>query len=403
MIDQARRYGRIGGVDLALAEKVVGAGANGRAATIEWDPVDQSHRMAVRPRDRHRARRRPISLINAASPQLRAFQARAPLLTSSATAAFGNDCRRPGRLLVADAGRPLFGNLRFHRPQRSAGHRRVAVAPGLVGKDADTRLARHPQIAGAGKDGLQKEAARALVARAATLIAPDAKLAKDAPDLIAAMLAGGYDQAAARWIPAVNGMDDEDADRCWAMLALAAPNVADVGTSRITSFIRRDKSRDHVRSALLVAGLAGLGRISTDTANSLNRRYGLGLGHSTSWTRMIDAAADRGQGGTVLVLTGTGFQTPNFDRVPVVASLSRGGGAEPDRAEFHCADDRRRGAVANVMPRQGVIPDDRALVDRFLDMMAAEAGSSAPHARGLSQRSRTRRRIVGLAGPCFGG
>ena len=40
MIDQARRYGRIGGVDLALAEKVVGAGANGRASTIEWEPVD---------------------------------------------------------------------------------------------------------------------------------------------------------------------------------------------------------------------------------------------------------------------------------------------------------------------------------------------------------------------------
>ena len=36
MIDQARRFGRIGGVDLALAEKVVGAGANGRASTIEW-------------------------------------------------------------------------------------------------------------------------------------------------------------------------------------------------------------------------------------------------------------------------------------------------------------------------------------------------------------------------------
>jgi hypothetical protein len=111
-------------------------------------------------------------------------------------------------------------------------------------------------------------------------------------------------------------MDDEDSDRCWAMLALAAPNIADVGTSRINSFIRRDKSKDHVRSALLVAGLAGLGRISTDTANSLNRRYGLDLGHVTSWTKMIDATADRGQSGTVLVLTGTGFQTPQFDRVP---------------------------------------------------------------------------------------
>src|SRR3954471_1777906 len=39
MIDDARRHGRIGGIDLTLAEKVVGAGADtGRAVTIEWDP-----------------------------------------------------------------------------------------------------------------------------------------------------------------------------------------------------------------------------------------------------------------------------------------------------------------------------------------------------------------------------
>ena len=120
-------------------------------------------------------------------------------------------------------------------------------------------------------------------------------------------------------------------DRCWAMLALAAPNIADVGTSRITGFIRRDTSRDRVRSALLVAGLAGLGRISTDTANTLNRRFGLALGHVTSWTTMIDAAAARGQAGTVLVLTGTGFQTPLFERVPpahlyhAVAAMTRTG------------------------------------------------------------------------------
>jgi hypothetical protein len=126
-------------------------------------------------------------------------------------------------------------------------------------------------------------------------------------------------------------MDDDDADRCWAMLALAAPNIADVGTGRINSFIRRDKSPGQVRSALLVAGLAGLGRISTDDANSLNGRHGFGLGHVTSWTKMIDAAAARGQGGTVLVLTGTGFQTPRWDRVPAahlyhsVSALNRTG------------------------------------------------------------------------------
>ena len=315
MIDQARRFGRIGGVDLALAEKVVGAGANGRSSTIEWDPVDSltawrfglATGTGMLPPDR---------LINAASPRLRAFQARAPMLSAqqrlpSATIAAGlgvfssqtmvdlysaiYDATDPGDLGDSDAWQ---------------------LRQAFVAKDPETRLAAIRKLLATGKDGLQKEGARALVARAATLIEPDAKLAKDAPELISAMLAGGYDQAAARWIPVVNGMDDEDSDRCWAMLALAAPNVADVGNSRINSFIRRDKSQDHVRSALLVAGLAGLGRISVDTANSINQRYGLGLGHTTNWTKMIDAAAERGQGGTVLVLTGTGFQTPRFDRVP---------------------------------------------------------------------------------------
>ncbi len=330
MIDQARRYGRIGGVDLALAEKVVGAGANGRASTIEWEPVGSltawrfglATGTGAMPPDR---------LINAASPQLRAYQARAPLLTPQQ--------RLPSAMVAAGLG--VFSSQTMvdlysaiydltdpgDLPDSDAWQLRQAFA----GKDADTRLAAIRKLIALGKDGLQKEAARALVARAATLVEPDSKLAKDAPDLISAMLAGGYDQAAARWIPAVNGMDDEDSDRCWAMLALAAPNVADVGTSRINSFIRRDKSRDHVRSALLVAGLAGLGRISTDTANSINRRYGLGLGHVTSWTKMIDAAAVRGQGGTVLVLTGTGFQTPRFDRMPsshvyhAVSALNRTG------------------------------------------------------------------------------
>jgi hypothetical protein len=111
-------------------------------------------------------------------------------------------------------------------------------------------------------------------------------------------------------------MDDDASDRCWAMLALAAPNVTDVGTSRLNAFIKRDKSKDRVRSALLVAGLVGLGRITDDTANSLNKRYDLGLTHQTSWTRMIDGAAQGGQAGTVLVLMGTGFQTPSFLQLP---------------------------------------------------------------------------------------
>jgi hypothetical protein len=330
MIDQARRYGRIGGVDLTLAEKVVGAGANGRTATIEWDPVDSltawrfglATGTGATPPDR---------LLDGSPTQLRAFQARAPLLSPQQ--------RLPSAMIAAGLG--VFSSqtmvdlyaLMYDStdPSDLANTDAWQLRQAFVGKDTETRLSAIRKLLATGKTGLQKEAARALVARAATLITPDAKLAKDAPDLIAAMLAGGYDEAAARWIPAVNGMDNEDADRCWAMLALGAPNVAEVGTSRITSFVRRDISKNQVRSALLIAGLAGLGRISADTANSLNRRFGLSLGHVTSWTRMIDAAAARGQGGTVLVLTGTGFQTPQFDRVPsahlyhAVSALNRTG------------------------------------------------------------------------------
>ncbi|HZU50574.1 MAG TPA: hypothetical protein VE968_01730 [Sphingomicrobium sp.] len=330
MIDQARRYGRIGGVDLALTEKVVGAGANGRASTIEWDPVDSltAWRFGLAAGTGAVA---PDRLINASPVQLRAFEARAPLLSPQQ--------RLPSALVAAGLG--VFSSQTLvdlysalydttdptDLPNSDAWQLRQA----FVAKDADTRLAAIRKLLGTGKGTLEKEASRALVARAATLVIPDAKLAKDAPELISAMLAAGYDEAASRWIPVIGRMDDEDNDRCWGMLALAAPNVADVGTSRINSFIKRDNSPDHQRSALLVAGLAGLGRITTDTANALNQRYGLGLGHVTSWTRMVDAAAARGQAGTVLVLTGTGLQTPSFEHVPAahifhsVAALSRTG------------------------------------------------------------------------------
>ena len=159
----------------------------------------------------------------------------------------------------------------------------MAASAGLRRKDADTRLAAIRRLLAVGKDPLQKEAMRALVARAASRLEPDPKLQADAPDLISAMLAAGYDQAAARWIGACGRMKDEAGDRCWAMLVLAAPNASglDLSAGRITSFIGRDKSRT-VRSALLVAGLAGLGRITPDAANSLNRRYGLGLGRQST-------------------------------------------------------------------------------------------------------------------------
>ncbi len=75
--------------------------------------------------------------------------------------------------------------------------------------------------------------------------------------------------------------------------------ASDVSVRRINAFIDRDKSEGHKRSALLVAGLAGLGRINAETAGRLSDRFGLRLGHRSSWTHMIDRAAALASPGTV--------------------------------------------------------------------------------------------------------
>ena len=317
-IDDARRRGRIGGIDLTLAEKVVGAGADtGRAVNIEWDPVDRltAWRFGLATAT---GTKLPDRLVNAASPQLRAFQARAPLFSAAdrlkaaeiatGLGVFSSQSMIDLYSAIYDSTDPS------DLPQTDAWQVRQA----FVGKDRDARIAAIRRLLDAAKDPLPHEARRALVGRAASLIAPDPALKTDVPELIAAMLAAGYDRAAARWAGVVRRMDGDAAERSWAMLALSAPDprALDLSNSRIAGFIGRDKSPGKVRSSLLVAGLAGLGRIDSRTADSLNRRFALGIGRQSSWTRMIDAAAGRGQSGTVRVLMGTGFQTPDFADVP---------------------------------------------------------------------------------------
>lgn len=321
-IDNARRFGRIGGIDLHLAEKVAGAGSAGRAVTIEWEPVENLNawRFGLATAT---GMTPPNGLVEKAGPRLRAFQARAPLLAPA---------DRIGSALIA-AGLGVFSSQSLidlysaiyestdpgDLPQSDAWQLRQA----FVARDPDERVAGIRHILGLGKEGLAREGARAAAARAATLVVPDKKYQEDAPALIAAMIAGGHDRAAARWADACSDMDDEYSDQCWAMLALAAPEAISMGLagSRLNAFIRRDESPDKVRSALLVAGLAGLGRISSGTANGHNRSNGFGLGRSTSWARMIDSAARRRQAGTVLLLTATGLQTEDPSQIPAVHLL----------------------------------------------------------------------------------
>ncbi len=319
-IDSARRRGRIGGIDLALADKVVGAGADtSRAATIEWEQANQltAWRFGLATAT---GMTPPQNLIHGASPRVRAWQARAPILSA--------ESRLPSARIAAGLGVfssqaliDLYSMVYDATDPSDLGQSDAwQVRLAMVGRDLDTRLAAMRRLWGSSTDSVEREAGRALLGRAASRVAPDPDLEADAPDLIASMLAAGYDRQAARWAAAAGQMDDENGDRCWAMLVLAAPATEglDLSYGRINEFIGRDDSPGKQRSALLVAGLAGLGRIDGRAAGRLSNRHKLGLGHRTSWTNMIDAASVRRQAATVAVLTGVGMQARDFLSVPGV-------------------------------------------------------------------------------------
>lgn len=317
-VDSVRRRGRVQGIDLNLADKVIGAGADtARAVTIEWDPVDElsSWRFGLATAT---AMPLPDRLINAAPLRMRAWQARSPLLSpeqrlASARIATGLGVFSSNALV--DTYAAIYDTTDLAELGDSDAWRvRLAYA----GRDEDTRLKAMRKLWGIGDhDPLQLEASRALLARAATGIAPDAKLQDDAVNLIASMLAGGLDRPAERWANAVRQMDGARADEAWALLALGTDaRGIDVGAGRANDFIGRDTSQGKQRSALLVAGLAGLGRIGVGEANRLSSRNDLGLGEAGQWTRMIDGAAARRQPATVLLLAAIGMQAAGFDKVP---------------------------------------------------------------------------------------
>jgi hypothetical protein len=112
-------------------------------------------------------------------------------------------------------------------------------------------------------------------------------------------------------------LEGEDADRAWAMLAVGSPKpTVDLASGRIGDSVASDDSRGSIRSKLLLAALAGLGRIPEGDQADLADDLGVQLDRSNRWTRMIDSAAQRRQPGTVALLAAIGMQTGGWAGVP---------------------------------------------------------------------------------------
>jgi hypothetical protein len=332
LIEQTRRRGRIGGIDLVLAEKVVGSGENTRrAVTVEWEPVDSinSWRFGLAAATGVEI---PERLMSAASPHMRAWQARAPMLpveqrvaaayTAASLGVFSNASLVEMFSLIGDA------TDASEMSESMAGRLRQTY----VARTGQARVAAMRALWEEAKNPTERHARSILTASAAARLAPNPAFGNDIPDLLASMLTAGYDQQATRWSGVVEGLDGQAGEVAWALLATASPDPAvEISAARVEAFRDGDESKDGHRTRLLFAALAGLDRLDAGARDQLAGDLGVRIGLSNGWTEMLERAVQGRQPGTVALLAAIGMQTGGWAGVPpehlyqIVSALRRVG------------------------------------------------------------------------------
>jgi hypothetical protein len=332
-LDRALFRGAAPRIDVLLARRLAGAAGRGqRGVQIEWNGVDDLNpwRFGLAT-----AVGEPLPdglLDNALKASGGAYYARAgallPMLPASQRAALAGRPAREG-ILSADAMVDLYSEVYADPaatgdPQTHAATLREAyLASNPAARiDAMQRL----WAAGAQLGGGDGYGARVLTAYAAARIPVSDAHASEAGELIGAMLAAGLDRNASRWANVV-----EEGSLGWALIALTRPNRDGVGQGAVQSFVSGDNSEKQRKSAFLVAGLAGLGRLSDSDAGALAGDLGIDLARQTRWSRAIADAATVGNPALVVLLAGLGMQGTSWEQMTplhlyrITAALTRVG------------------------------------------------------------------------------
>ncbi|MCU6452869.1 hypothetical protein LPN01_02135 [Sphingomonas sp. A2-49] len=312
LVTAARRRNVATGIDLQLAQKVVGAGpGGGQAVTIEWAGVGDltAWRFGLAT-----ATGVPIPdpLFATVGPQARSWYAQSPGIPladrlPSAEIAAGQGVLSAAALIdvygAVDAASDMPG-----AATATANDLRTAY----VGGDAEARLSAMRSLWGNARNDADKAPSvgrLVLTSRAAARL-PARLGVEDARFLVASMLTAGLDRSAARWRNAV-----EEGGDAWAMIALADPDMGGrMSYRQLSSYTGRGDAA--LKQRLFFAGLAGLGRLSPEDIERAAQALDVRIGMQNSWTRAIERAAADGQRGTVVVLAAIGMQTPNWRGVP---------------------------------------------------------------------------------------
>lgn len=314
LLADIRRRRIASGIDLQLAQKVMGAGLDSRQAiTIEWAPVTQltAWRFGLATATGVAV---PADLYGTVGPQVTAWRALAPAIPLAERAAVADRAAAMGALSSAalvDLYSALADGDDVPAPlARTANDLRDAY----VGDSLDTRLGAMARLWDAAETPAARYGRLILTARAAARLLPAGEV-EQADRLVASMLSAGLDRTAQRWRGHVRAGSD-----AWAMLLLADPDGGARGANP-RDYAPNGANAER-KKQLFFAALAGLGDVPAADLADEGERFGVPVTRADSWTRALDQAVAARQQGTVLLLAAVGLQARGWETVPA-ASLYR--------------------------------------------------------------------------------
>lgn len=292
--------GRVQRIDGLLAQRYAGAAGEGRRqVTIEWDGVTEltPWRFAL------------ANAVGADIPEgLWANAGQSNLLAAATAPSLSPIQRLPGAELAARRGVlssaamvDLYAQVYADEAEGADAEAAANLRAAYVGADAATRLAAIKALWGSNTSDAYGR--WVLTAYAAARLDPAEDMADDAGPLIASMLSAGFNRDAARWAQVV-----PVGSLGWALLMLGRPQDEQASGGQIDDFVDADTSAEQAKSRMLVAGLAGLGRVAPGVASGYGEDLGFNLARSSRWTQAISRAAQGRNQALVALLAALGMQ-----------------------------------------------------------------------------------------------
>lgn len=289
-------------IDILLAQRLSGAaGVGRRAVKLEWAGVDSLSpwRFALA---NALGEEIPENLLANIAPYYERISATSPMLAVEKRAQ-GADRAAAEGIMSSQAIIDLYSQIYSHElPNGGPVDTAALLREAYTGQTIETRLSSLQRIWG--DDPKTRYGRYVLTSHASALLSPSPSLLGSADDLLISMLSSGFDNDAESWASIV-----QPGGKAWALIALSRNDRSvSISQNEISLYLEKDDSLDRRSSAYLLAGLAGLRRISEEDFQKLVLDLNFDLTRESAWSQAISQAAQVSNAALVSLLVGLGMQ-----------------------------------------------------------------------------------------------